>query len=48
MPKAVWKGTVIAEGDDAVVVEGNHYFPPDSVRWEHLEASSKRNADAPP
>lgn len=41
MPKAVWKGTVIAESDDTVVVEGNHYFPPDSVRWDHLEESSK-------
>lgn len=41
MPKAVWKGTVIADSDDTVVVEGNHYFPPDSVRWDHLEQSSK-------
>lgn len=41
MPKAMWKGTVIAESDDTVVVEGNHYFPPDSVHWEHLEESSK-------
>jgi uncharacterized protein (DUF427 family) len=29
--KAIWKDTVIAESDDTVVVEGNHYFPPDSV-----------------
>ena len=29
--KAIWNNTVIAESDDTVVVEGNHYFPADSV-----------------
>jgi uncharacterized protein (DUF427 family) len=29
--KATWNGTVIAESDDTVVVEGNHYFPADSI-----------------
>ena len=29
--KAIWKDTVIAESDDTVVVEGNHYFPSDSL-----------------
>ena len=29
--KAVWNGTVLAESDDTVVVEGNHYFPADSL-----------------
>jgi uncharacterized protein (DUF427 family) len=38
--KATWNGTVIAESSDTVVVEGNHYFPPDSVRREHLRASA--------
>ena len=37
--KAIWKGTVVAESDDTVVVEGNHYFPPGSVRAELLEPS---------
>ena len=37
--KAVWNGTVVAESDNTVVVEGNHYFPPDSVRAELLEPS---------
>ena len=37
--KAVWKGKTIAESEKTVVVEGNHYFPPDSVRQEHLKAS---------
>jgi len=31
MAKATWNGTVVAESDDTVVVEGNHYFPADSV-----------------
>ncbi|MDQ1690436.1 MAG: hypothetical protein QOH56_4160 [Pseudonocardiales bacterium] len=31
MPRAVWNGTVIAASDDTVIVEGNHYFPLDSV-----------------
>ena len=31
MPKAVWNGAVIAESDETVMVEGNHYFPPESV-----------------
>ncbi len=38
--KAVWNGEVIAESDSTVVVEGNHYFPPGSVKKECLEPSS--------
>ncbi|MFY1632453.1 DUF427 domain-containing protein [Solwaraspora sp. WMMB335] len=32
MPKAIWNGLVIAESDDTVVVEGNHYFPRSALR----------------
>lgn len=32
MTQATWNGTVIAESDDTVVVEGNHYFPRSAVR----------------
>ena len=39
MAKAIWKGEVIAESDDCVVVEGNRYFPSASVRREHLRTS---------
>jgi uncharacterized protein (DUF427 family) len=39
MPKAVWNGTVIAESDDTVVVEGNHYFPRGSLRDDVLVPS---------
>ncbi len=39
MPKAIWNGAVIAESEETVVVEGNHYFPPDSVNREYLQDS---------
>ena len=39
MPKAIWNGTVIAESDKTVVVEGNHYFPPESIKSEHFKPS---------
>ena len=32
--KAIWNNQVIAESDDTVVVEGNHYFPPESIKKE--------------
>jgi uncharacterized protein (DUF427 family) len=37
--KATWKGAVLAESEDTVVVEGNHYFPPDSIRRENFRES---------
>ena len=37
MPKAVWNGTVIAESDNTEVVEGNHYFPLDSIKQEYFQ-----------
>jgi uncharacterized protein (DUF427 family) len=37
--KAIWNDTVIAESDDTVVIEGNHYFPPESVANELLLGS---------
>lgn len=40
MPKAVWNGQVIAESDETIVVEGNHYFPISSVKPEFLEDSN--------
>lgn len=38
--KAVWNGITIAESNKTVVVEGNHYFPKDSVKGEYFKASS--------
>jgi uncharacterized protein (DUF427 family) len=40
MPKALWNGTVIAETDRHELVEGNVYFPPDTVKAEYLKPSS--------
>lgn len=39
MAKAIWKGTVLAESDKTRVVEGNHYFPPDSIKKEYFQSS---------
>ncbi len=38
--KAIWNGKVIAESDDTVVVEGNHYFPPEAIKKEFYKESS--------
>lgn len=38
MVQAIWNDTVIAESDTTVMVEGNHYFPPDAVKPEYLES----------
>jgi uncharacterized protein (DUF427 family) len=37
--RAMWNDIVLAESDDTVVVEGNHYFPADSLRREHFRDS---------
>ena len=37
--KATWKGAVLAESDETVVVEGNQYFPEDSIKREHFRES---------
>lgn len=39
MMQATWNGTVIAESDATVIVEGNHYFPAESVNNEYLTNS---------
>jgi len=40
MARAIWNGVVIAESDATIVVEGNHYFPPESVKQEYLRESA--------
>lgn len=37
--QALWNGRVIAESDDTVIVEGNHYFPADAVTQDLIVAS---------
>ncbi len=41
--KAIWNGQVIAESDDTVVVEGNHYFPPKDVKEEFFKSSDTQS-----
>ena len=38
--KAVWNGVTVAESDKTIVVEGNHYFPPDAVNRELFQPSA--------
>ena len=38
--KAMWNGAVLAESDQTIVVEGNHYFPSDSIHQQHFKPSS--------
>lgn len=40
--KAIWNGKTIAESDETVVVEGNHYFPISSVNQDYLQTSQTR------
>ena len=35
--KAIWKNTVVAESDETIVIEGNHYFPPDAIKQEYFK-----------
>lgn len=39
--RAIWRDTILAESDDTVVVEGNHYFPHDALRQEYFRPSNK-------
>ena len=41
MARAVWNGAVLAESDETVVVEGNHYFPPESINEEYFSDSER-------
>lgn len=38
--KATWNNTILAESDDTVIVEGNHYFPPQSIKREYFQESA--------
>ena len=41
MAKAMWEGTVLAESEKTVEVEGNQYFPPDAIKQEYFKPSAK-------
>lgn len=40
--KAIWRGATLAESDDTIVIEGNHYFPMNAIRREHFRESDKK------
>ena len=44
--KAIWNNTVVAESDDTVVLEGNHYFPEASLKREFTTFSNHRSSCA--
>ena len=39
--KATWESMVLAESDKTIVIEGNHYFPPDSIKRQYFHESQK-------
>lgn len=40
MARAVWENTILTEGDEVVLLEGNCYFRRDDIHWEYLKPSS--------
>ncbi len=44
--KAIWNAQIIAESDDTIVIEGNHYFPPESINREFFKESAKQTTCA--
>ncbi len=40
MPKAIWNGAVLADSDRCEVVDGNQYFPPDSIKQDYFKESN--------
>lgn len=44
--KALWQGVVLAENDDTITIEGNHYFPRESLNEEFFEESTHKTTCA--
>jgi len=40
MPQAKWQDIILAESNDTIVIEGNHYFPPDSINRQYFQDSN--------
>ena len=47
MAKAIWKRTVIAESDHTEIIEGNHYFPRESLKQEFFKESKAASTVCP-
>lgn len=43
MKKATWKGAVLAQSDKTVVIEGNHYFPSESLNMEYFKETETQS-----
>ncbi|MGV3541342.1 MAG: DUF427 domain-containing protein, partial [Rufibacter sp.] len=41
--RAIWKNTVLAESPQTIEIEGNHYFPPNSLNWEFFKPSERHS-----
>jgi len=41
--KAIWQGNVIANSDETILIEGSHYFPPESIDKKYLKKSKLRS-----
>jgi uncharacterized protein (DUF427 family) len=39
--RAIWNGEVIAESNNTIIIEGNHYFPPESINKDFFKPSDK-------
>lgn len=44
--KAIWNGVVIAESEDTVIIENNHYFPEESIKKEYFKESDTHTSCA--
>ncbi len=40
MPRAIWNGVIVAESDQGKIVEGNYYFPPDSINRQYFKENT--------
>ncbi len=41
--RAIWNKTVLADSENTILIEGNHYFPPESVNFEYLAQTDTRS-----
>ncbi|WP_192823590.1 DUF427 domain-containing protein [Rufibacter sp. LB8] len=41
--RAIWKNTILAESDSTVELEGNHYFPADTLNWDYFKPSDRHS-----
>lgn len=46
MTKAIWNGEIIAESETTIVIEGNHYFPPDKINMDYFEKNDSHTTCA--